>query len=93
MTKKKYKYQNTITLVNRKVSQTWTLPEELLDEILNNYIDDFIYSKFNNDPHFRVKVCSKEVGIIWNVNVTANFYHALRRYLKQKDLIYVERID
>lgn len=92
--KQKKKYKNTITLTNRKVSQTWTLSQELLDEILNDYIDDFLYSKFNNDPHYRVKVCSMEVGIIWNVNVSLSFYTVLRKYLTKKNLIFIEkRID
>ncbi len=90
---KKQKFKNTITLTNRKLTQTWTLPQELLDEILNDYIDDFLYSKFNNDPHYRVKLTDASVGIIWNVNITAQFYHVLRKLLKQKNLVYVERID
>lgn len=88
---KKTKYKNQIVLTNRKLIQTWNLPQELLDEILNNYIDDFSYSKFNNDKHYRCMITSTEVGIIWNVNITAQFYHVLRKFLKQQDLIYIER--
>lgn len=87
----KKRYKNTITLTNRKLIQTWDLSQELLDQILNDYVDDFIYSKFTNDKHYRCMLTSMEVGIIWNLNISAQFYHVLRKFLKQQDLIYVER--
>ena len=90
---KRSRFKNQIVLTNRKLVTTYTLTDEQLDSLLNDLSDDLLYSRVYNDPHYRVKITSQEVGIIQNNCCDAHCYSVLRKYVEDLDLISVERRD
>lgn len=90
---KKSKYKNQIVLTNRKLITTYTLTDEQLEALLNDLADDLLYSRVFNDKHYRVKITSREIGIIQNNNIDAHCYSVLRKYVEQLNIIAIEKRD
>lgn len=88
---KKMKYKNQLVLTNRKLITTYTLTDEQLENLLNDLADDLLYSRIYNDAHYRVKITSREIGIIQNNNIDAHCYGVLRKYVEKLNIIAIEK--
>ena len=87
------KISNIITLTNRKLSLVFDLSNEELDTILNDYADDLLYGRIYNDEHYICKITSREVGIIYNYQISESLYHVLRNYIDGENIVAIKKRD